>query len=147
MAQSLAFSLRCNSLTCRKPLSEQAVVTTCSFVATFDVKLGQMIMLIIEGQHDRHIFCLPCAETLGLIRQTQQRRTCPACQANLPNPDDVVSTVLNPTEDYKTSVLSGLDPATIIECAGRALSFWAYQATQEMYKIKPRLTQAGDRYS
>ena len=48
------------------------------------------------------------------------------------NPDDAVSTILNPTEDYKTSVLSGLDPNTIMECAGRALAFWAYQSTQEM---------------
>lgn len=51
---------------------------------------------------------------------------------HLPNPDDVVVTNLNPTEDYKTSVLSGLSPNTIIECAGRALGFWAYQTTQEM---------------
>ena len=51
----------------------------------------------------------------------------------LPNPDDVVSTQLNPTEDYKTSVLSGLNPSIIMECAGRGLSFWTYQSTQEMY--------------
>jgi E3 ubiquitin-protein ligase CCNP1IP1 len=42
-------------------------------------------------------------------------------------------TILNPTEDYKTSVLSGLDPNTIMECAGRALLFWSYQTNQEMY--------------
>jgi E3 ubiquitin-protein ligase CCNP1IP1 len=48
------------------------------------------------------------------------------------NPDDAASTVLNPSEDYKTSVLSGLDPNTIMECASRALVFWAYQTTQEM---------------
>jgi E3 ubiquitin-protein ligase CCNP1IP1 len=40
--------------------------------------------------------------------------------------------MLQPTEDYKTSVLSGLDPTTIMECAGRGLAFWAYQTTQEM---------------
>ena len=51
---------------------------------------------------------------------------------HLPNPDDVVVTNLNPSEDYKTSVLSGLSPNVIMECAGRALSFWAYQTTQEM---------------
>jgi E3 ubiquitin-protein ligase CCNP1IP1 len=51
---------------------------------------------------------------------------------HLTNPDDVVVTNLNPTEDYKTSVLSGLSPNVIMECAGRALSFWAYQTTQEM---------------
>lgn len=56
---------------------------------------------------------------------------------HLPNPDDVVVTNLNPTEDYKTSVLSGLSPHVIIECANRALRFWAYQATQEMFVIGP----------
>ncbi|KAI3001220.1 hypothetical protein CBS147346_6540 [Aspergillus niger] len=51
----------------------------------------------------------------------------------LVNPDDAVATALNPTEDYKTSVLSGLDPNTIMECAGRALLFWTYQTTQEIF--------------
>ena len=81
----------------------------------------------------RHIFCLGCADGLGLSHPTADSRSCPACQTVLSNPDDAVSTVLNPTEDYKTSVLSGLDPNTIMECAGRALGFWAYQSTQEMY--------------
>ncbi|KAI3064509.1 hypothetical protein CBS147353_8679 [Aspergillus niger] len=51
----------------------------------------------------------------------------------LVNPDDAVATALNPTEDYKTSVLSGLDPNRIMECAGRALLFWTYQTTQEIF--------------
>jgi len=51
---------------------------------------------------------------------------------HLTNPDDVAVTNLNLTEDYKTSILSGLSPNTIMECAGRALSFWAYQTAQEM---------------
>lgn len=86
----------------------------------------------------RHIFCHGCAESLGLSRPTTSNRLCPACQTALLNPDDAVSTILNPTEDYKTSVLSGLDPNTIMECAGRALAFWAYQSTQEMYVSLPR---------
>jgi E3 ubiquitin-protein ligase CCNP1IP1 len=32
-------------------------------------------------------------------------------------------------------VLSGLSPNIIMECSGRALSFWAYQTTQEMYAL------------
>ncbi|KAJ5159484.1 uncharacterized protein N7482_006488 [Penicillium canariense] len=79
-----------------------------------------------------HTFCLGCADGLGLSHPTANDRRCPACQTVLSNPDDAVSTILNPTEDYKTSVLSGLDPNTIMECAGRALGFWAYQSTQEM---------------
>ncbi|KAM5481500.1 putative RING-type E3 ubiquitin transferase [Microsporum audouinii] len=110
MAQVLDFCLRCNNLSCRTALTEKAVVTTCS-----------------------HIFCLRCASQAGLSQSKSAARQCPACQAELPNPDDVASTLLTPTEDYKTSVLSGLDPTTIIECAGRALSFWAYQTTQEIF--------------
>ncbi|OJD16188.1 hypothetical protein AJ78_03620 [Emergomyces pasteurianus Ep9510] len=81
----------------------------------------------------RHIFCLQCADLLGLSRPTTAERQCPACKASLVNPDDAVSTVLTPSEDYKTSVLSGLDPHTIMECAGRALAFWTYQSTQEIF--------------
>ena len=102
--------LCCNKTTCRAKLTERAVVTTCS-----------------------HIFCPPCADETGLSRSIQAQRKCPACNASLSNPDDAVTTTLQPTEDYKTSVLSGLDPSTIMECAGRALAFWTYQSTQEMY--------------
>ncbi|RMD43741.1 hypothetical protein DV735_g1372, partial [Chaetothyriales sp. CBS 134920] len=51
----------------------------------------------------------------------------------LPNQNDAVQTHVNPSEDYKTSVLSGLDPTTIMECAGRALAFWTYQTTHEIF--------------
>lgn len=80
-----------------------------------------------------HVFCTDCSSRFRLSGQREgQRPICPACDVHLPNPDDVVITDLNPTEDYKTSVLSGLNPNIIMECAGRALSFWAYQTTQEM---------------
>lgn len=79
-----------------------------------------------------HIFCLPCADALRLASAANSQRICPACSTSLPNPDDAVRTQLNPTEDYKTSVLSGLSPAIITECAGRALGFWSYQSSQEM---------------
>ena len=39
---------------------------------------------------------------------------------------------LNPTDDYKTSVLSGLSPSVIMEIAGRGMAFWTYQVTQEV---------------
>lgn len=104
------FSLRCNSLKCRGQLTDRAVVTTCS-----------------------HIFCVPCSESLGLAHPNGNVRVCPACETQLSNPDDVVVAHLNPTEDYKTSVLSGLSPTIIMECAGRGLSFYSYQTTQEMY--------------
>ncbi|KAH7173621.1 uncharacterized protein B0J16DRAFT_350518 [Fusarium flagelliforme] len=81
-----------------------------------------------------HIFCVECAQQLGVTGQDAERRnTCPACESQLTKPDDAVITNLNPSEDYKTSVLSGLSPNVIMECAGRALSFWAYQTTQNIY--------------
>jgi hypothetical protein len=80
----------------------------------------------------RHIFCKACADKTGLTRTSLNRRVCPVCNSVLPNNDDVVKTRLSPTEDYKTSVLSGLDPTTVMECASRALAFWTYQTTQEM---------------
>lgn len=46
-------------------------------------------------------------------------------------------TQLSPEEDYKTSVLSGLAPEIIMECAGRALSFWSYQLTQDLFVTQP----------
>lgn len=79
-----------------------------------------------------HVFCSECSDSLGLSAAIDCNRKCPACQTILANPDDAVSTKLNPTEDYKTSVLSGLTPSTIMECAGRGLAFWTYQSTQEM---------------
>ncbi|KAK5165553.1 uncharacterized protein LTR77_009082 [Saxophila tyrrhenica] len=102
-------ALRCNHLKCRTQLEDSAVVTTCS-----------------------HIFCIPCSDSLGLSTPTSRTRICPACEAPLSNPDDAVISQLNPSEDYKTSVLSGLSPNTILECAGRALNFYSYQTNQEI---------------
>ncbi|KAI6798893.1 hypothetical protein KC363_g2298 [Hortaea werneckii] len=117
------FSLRCNSLKCRTALSDRAVVTTCS-----------------------HIFCEPCSETLGLATPNGAR-VCPACETHLANPDDAVVTQLNPTEDYKTSVLSGLSPSIIMECAGRGLAFYSYQTTQEIVYQEFLARSLTDKYS
>ncbi|KAG9052597.1 hypothetical protein FS842_009615 [Serendipita sp. 407] len=38
---------------------------------------------------------------------------------------------LQPTNDYKTSVLSGLSPGIILQICERAMSFWEYQSRQE----------------
>ncbi|KAI1307814.1 hypothetical protein F5Y03DRAFT_383711 [Xylaria venustula] len=103
-------TLQCNVLKCRKELGDRALVTTCY-----------------------HIFCGDCATRLGLASQRRDQPTaCPACGTLLTNPDDAVIANLKPSEDYKTSVLSGLSPNVIMDCATRALSFWAYQVTQEI---------------
>ncbi|ATZ55646.1 hypothetical protein BCIN_12g02200 [Botrytis cinerea B05.10] len=122
----MEFILRCNALKCRKELKNHAVVTTCS-----------------------HVFCIECANQSQLSTSVRENRrtTCPACDMHLPNPDDVVVTNLEPSEDYKTSVLSGLNPSVIMECAGRALSFWAYQTTQEIVYQEYLAKSLTDKYS
>ncbi|KAL6306769.1 hypothetical protein BKA93DRAFT_728933 [Sparassis latifolia] len=95
-------NLKCNRLTCRRALTEKAVVVSS------------------------HIFCVECANELF-----NASRLCPACETSLTEPDDVVVCSLHPSNDYKTSVLSGLNPATILEICSRAMSFWQYQVHQE----------------
>ncbi|KIP09885.1 hypothetical protein PHLGIDRAFT_102240 [Phlebiopsis gigantea 11061_1 CR5-6] len=94
-------NLRCNRLTCRRVLSEKAVV-------------------------------VPNADPVDCANELfNASRLCPACDTSLTEPDDVVVCSLHPSNDYKTSVLSGLNPAVITEICGRALSFWQYQVQQE----------------
>lgn len=109
---------------CRVELRERALVTTCS-----------------------HIFCVDCANHTGLSGSAPERRVCPACQTHLPRPDDAMVTNLDPSEDYKTSVLSGLSPEAIMECAGRALSFWSYQMTQDLIWESHRCKVLTNRYN
>ncbi|KAH0147656.1 hypothetical protein KCU67_g11773, partial [Aureobasidium melanogenum] len=116
--------LRCNSLKCRARLTDRAVVTTCS-----------------------HIFCHPCSISLGLSSSSNGVRVCPACDAQLANPDDAVATQLNPTEDYKTSVLSGLNPTIIMECCSRGIAFYQYQVTQEIMYHEYMAKNLADRYA
>ncbi|KAL9107403.1 MAG: hypothetical protein Q9227_007687 [Pyrenula ochraceoflavens] len=80
-------------------------------------------------ERNKHIF--PASMWKGF--EIGQEFESKMAHATLPNPDDAVTTVLRPTEDYKTSVLSGLDPAVIMECASRGLAFWTYQASQEVF--------------
>ncbi|KIJ56660.1 hypothetical protein M422DRAFT_57338 [Sphaerobolus stellatus SS14] len=75
---------------------------------------------------ERAVVVIECANTLFTASQL-----CPACEAPLNEPDDVVIASLRPTNDYKTSVLSGLSPAVVLEICGRAIAFWQYQIHQE----------------
>ncbi|KIL68257.1 hypothetical protein M378DRAFT_943946 [Amanita muscaria Koide BX008] len=109
--------LKCNRLTCRRSLIDKAVVTTCS-----------------------HIFCVECATELF-----NASRLCPACETSLLEPDDVVICSLHPSNDYKTSVLSGLTPMNILEICSRAISFWQYQIQQESAFQQAVLRNVGDK--
>ncbi|GAA5892167.1 hypothetical protein JCM6882_005714 [Rhodosporidiobolus microsporus] len=80
--------------------------------------------LALEGSS--HIFCIDCANALFSTPQI-----CPACETSLTDADDIMQTSLNPHDSYKTSILSGLSPAIILDIASRALNFYTYQVQQE----------------
>ncbi|KAI5807281.1 E3 ubiquitin-protein ligase CCNB1IP1 [Peziza echinospora] len=104
------FVLRCNIIRCRALLDHRAVVTTCT-----------------------HVFCPSCADNMGLLEGPgDEQRACPACRTVLSAPDDVALTILNPSDEYKTSILSGLCPSAIMEISARGIAFWNYQASQEI---------------
>ncbi|KAL2754556.1 hypothetical protein ACRALDRAFT_209918 [Sodiomyces alcalophilus JCM 7366] len=123
---SLDHRIKCNYLTCRKELIDRALVTTCS-----------------------HIYCIECAGLLRLV--SQPFGSCPACEGSVPagtSPQATSIVHLNPSDEFKSTVLSGLSPNDIIECAGRALSFWGYQTTQEIHPVvRPSLTSDDQRLS
>ncbi|RSL55603.1 hypothetical protein CEP54_009304 [Fusarium duplospermum] len=117
--------LTCNNLQCQQELREQALVTACS-----------------------HIFCMECAERLVIASQeTGRRNTCPACQSQFNSPDYAVITNFNPSDDYRATVLSGLNPNIIIDCAGRALRFWTYQTAQHMCYQEQLYKTLSDKFS
>lgn len=140
ISSAMEHTLRCNVLKCRRELGDRALVTTCRYLMTTDIHrllpfISKRCSLLISCFVFSHIFCTECASQYGLTNASgrhEHRNSCPACSSNLTNPDDAVISNLNPSDDYKTSVLSGLSPNVIIECASRALSFWAYQTTQEV---------------
>ncbi|OZJ03414.1 hypothetical protein BZG36_03598 [Bifiguratus adelaidae] len=46
--------------------------------------------------------------------------------------EDIIMMDLNPTEEYKSSALSGLRPEVILDICSRAVSFYSYQVAQEI---------------
>ncbi|KAI9027153.1 hypothetical protein CLU79DRAFT_740521 [Phycomyces nitens] len=105
MAENEA-DIHCNVIQCRKSLGfdAKACVTSCS-----------------------HIFCLECAN-----RAFPRALVCPACDTQLNQSDDIVVTQLNPSEEYKSSVLAGLRPDVVMDICSRAIAFYQYQTSQEL---------------
>jgi E3 ubiquitin-protein ligase CCNP1IP1 len=94
----------CNFKKCRKRLNSFAWITSCS-----------------------HIFCDEDGS-----REFNGKLICPACDANLPGKHDILRISLNPSDEYKSMVISGQRPEVIMDICSRALSFWTYQCHQEL---------------
>ncbi|XP_021349651.1 E3 ubiquitin-protein ligase CCNB1IP1-like isoform X2 [Mizuhopecten yessoensis] len=109
--------LICNYKKCRKRLNSFAWVTSCS-----------------------HIFC----DEDG-AKEFNKSYTCPACENTLSGKFDIIRIDLQPNEQYKSMVLAGQKPETIMEICTRALSFWTYQAHQERTYQEYVATKAKER--
>ncbi|KAG0268952.1 hypothetical protein BGZ95_002264 [Linnemannia exigua] len=72
------------------------------------------------------IFCVECAN-----KAFGTALVCPACETSLTQQDDIVFVDLNPSQEYRSSILSGLRPEIIMEICTRGISFWTYQTSQE----------------
>ncbi|KAL5530182.1 hypothetical protein ACEPAF_6439 [Sanghuangporus sanghuang] len=104
--------IKCNNLSCRKTLIDKAVVTS-------SLHSDNLLSHILRGMRQRAIHF---RSTLSCLRDSLVgARRCSGMHVSS----------LHPSNDYKTSVLSGLAPSLILEICGRALSFWQYQTHQE----------------
>ncbi|KAF7329939.1 hypothetical protein MKEN_00257800 [Mycena kentingensis (nom. inval.)] len=136
--------LKCNRLTCRRHLTDKAVVVRLSALRSkrissrfADNLLSYLLRQAFECTEEipAHGSQVECANELF-----NASRLCPACETALTEPDDVVVCSLHPSNDYKTSVLSGLSPSIILEICSRAISFWQYQSHQETFVPQSRLS-------
>ncbi|GAA6035985.1 hypothetical protein JCM8097_005200 [Rhodosporidiobolus ruineniae] len=128
--------LRCNNLRCRKPLAIEVSLRRFDWIAGAaggsETKSLPELMADPSSRESAvvttcsHIFCIDCANALFSTPQV-----CPACETMLSDTDDVMQTALNPHDSYKTSILSGLSPAIILDIASRGLNFYTYQVQQE----------------
>ncbi|XP_048489341.1 E3 ubiquitin-protein ligase CCNB1IP1-like [Plutella xylostella] len=103
----MTLDMVCNFRKCRRSLSSQAWVTTCS-----------------------HAFCVEHGKR-EFKRNAENSLTCPACGNELRDKFDVIQADLHPNETFKSIVLAGMKPDTIMDIAMRAMSFWSYQVEQE----------------
>lgn len=103
----MGLDMICNFRKCRKSLTNEAWVTTCS-----------------------HAFCIEHGKR-EFKRNSDNAMTCPACGSELRDKFDVIQADLKPGETFKSIVLAGMKPDTIMEIAMKAMSFWSYQVEQE----------------
>ncbi|XP_065343262.1 E3 ubiquitin-protein ligase CCNB1IP1-like [Cloeon dipterum] len=96
--------LMCNFKSCLKLLKKSAWVTSCS-----------------------HIFC--DEDGMRELMSANSNCKCPVCGAALSHSSDIVKVELNPTEHFKSMVLTGLSPEIVMDIMNRSFSFWTYQTS------------------
>ncbi|KAK4193822.1 hypothetical protein QBC35DRAFT_480346 [Podospora australis] len=104
-------ALRCNVAECGEETANGVVVTGCL-----------------------HAICLQCAGNYGLDGPLPA--PCPACQKTLEESEIMVQN-LQVSEDWKSIVMCGHDPTTMMEATGRAITFWSYHMSQKMSTLLP----------
>ncbi|KAH7823086.1 putative E3 ubiquitin-protein ligase CCNB1IP1 [Monocercomonoides exilis] len=74
-----------------------------------------------------HMFCLDCGKA-----HFQKNTTCPGCDKDVRGEGEVQLVDLNPSDQFRSMSLCGLDPETIMEMAARGLAFYSYQKQNEI---------------
>ncbi|GAN05390.1 E3 ubiquitin-protein ligase CCNB1IP1 [Mucor ambiguus] len=79
---------------------------------------------------DIHCNVIRCRKPLSVESQA----CVTSCSRNAHNAasEDIILIQLNPTEEYKSSVLAGLKPEIILDICMRAVAFYEYQTSQEI---------------
>ena len=72
---------------------------------------------------------------------------CPACDSVIPSTDDIICLSLNPTEEFKSTILAGMHPDIILDICQRALRFWTYQVEQEAFVQSSLMKKVESRYA
>ncbi|XP_022907887.1 E3 ubiquitin-protein ligase CCNB1IP1-like [Onthophagus taurus] len=94
--------MRCNLQSCRVLLEKKGLVTSCS-----------------------HIFCQQHAQI------SVKAGKCLACSTVFNNSYDYNMTDMQPTDQYKAMIITGLNPEQILDITGRSISFYTYQLSNE----------------
>ncbi|KLU85974.1 hypothetical protein MAPG_04993 [Magnaporthiopsis poae ATCC 64411] len=105
----MEFTLICNK--CHTKLTSEAFITVCN-----------------------HIFCKLCTKELTYWTPHELGLKCPICPTVLRR-DDICHPVdlRPPSEHDKDTVLKGLSPGDVLQCATAALNFWEIQMNRQIY--------------
>ncbi|GAA38455.2 E3 ubiquitin-protein ligase CCNP1IP1 [Clonorchis sinensis] len=99
--------LLCNYRKCKQPLRICAVATVC-----------------------KHIFCTD--HNPMQLKTADGEVQCPVCRTRLNNNCELMEVDLQPCEQFRTMILMGQSPETILDVCRRAMEFYNFQKAQEI---------------
>ncbi|CAH8853105.1 unnamed protein product [Trichobilharzia szidati] len=99
--------LTCNYRKCRQLLDTDAIATSC-----------------------QHIFC--ATHSPLHLKTSDGMFQCPACKSRLHENSDIYEVNLQPCEQFRSMILMGQTPETVLDICRRAIAFYSTQTAQEV---------------